>query len=147
MRSTFRLLLGAAAAALLAAALPARAAEAELGLGADWLIDPGAGDFQLTVAGDTPLSKTVSLGGRIGLMALTDPGRLGIPIDGRLRLHLGRIYVDALVGPWLVFNDSDTVRFHGALGFGITFRTFLLGAEAGVLGSSTMVGVRASFPL
>jgi hypothetical protein len=147
MSPTTRLLPAALLLALLGFAVPARASSVELGLGGDYLVDPKAGDFQLTLAGDTALAKHVTLGGRIGLMVVTDPGQLGIPIDARLRLVFGRIYVDGLVGPWIVFDSGDSVRFHGALGFGVNFRSFAVGAEAGVLGSSAMVGLRVSMPL
>jgi hypothetical protein len=147
MTAMARLVPAALLLALAAAALPARAASAEVGLGADYLVDPGAGAFQATVAGDVPIAKHLTLGGRAGLMGLTDPGRLGFPIDARLRLRFERIYADALIGPWIVVHDSDSVRFHGALGFGVTFRGFSVGAEGGVLGHTTVQGLRVTIPL
>ena len=149
MRSPRTLILAAAAAGALLWRVPAAAAspDVELGLGADWLVSPQDGAFQLTLAGDKRINANLSWGGRVGLLVLTDPTRLGVPIDVRLRGHFGRIYVEGLVGPWLVFNDSDTVRFHGAVGFGLVTRSFTVGLEVGYLDPTSMVGLRLAFPL
>jgi hypothetical protein len=148
MRSHRILILAAAAAALLwARPATAYSPSVELGLGADWLVSPGDGAFQLTLAGDHRVSQHLSWGGRIGLLALTDPGRLGVPIDARLRGHFGRIYVEGLVGPWIVFSDHDALRFHGAIGFGLATRSVRIGLEVGYLNPSSMVGLRLAFPL
>ncbi len=145
---TPRSLLAAAALLALAAARPAAAAHVSLGLGADYLIDPSAGDVQLTLAVDTPLARHVSLGARFGAMYLTDPGGVGAPIDGRLRIHGGRIYAEGLVGPWLDFRSgSDHVRLHAAFGFGIFTRSLSVGFEVGWLDPTSMIGFRVAFPL
>jgi hypothetical protein len=139
-------MLAAAVLAGLLWAAPARAGTA-LGLGADYLVDPEAGAFNLTLAVDTPIARYVTVGGRFGAMLLTDPGRLGVPLDARLRLRLGKVYLDGLLGPWIVFHDSDSVRFHAAAGFGVLGRSASLGLELGVLDKTTIVGLRVAFPL
>jgi len=144
--STLRAVLAAAALAALALARPAEA-HTSLGLGADWLADPEAGELQITLAADTPLAKHVSAGVRFGMMFLAEPDRLGVPIDGRLRLRTGRIYAEGLVGPWLVFDDDNSLRLHAAFGFGLVTRSLTFGLEVGWLDPTSMVGVRIAFPL
>ncbi len=141
-----RAVLAAATLAALAAARPAEASTA-LGLGADYLVDPDSGELQLTLAADTRLMKHVTLGVRFGAMYLSDPGRFGIPIDGRLRIRGSRLYAEGLVGPWLVFDDGDTVRLHAAFGFGILTKSLSFGVEVGWMDPTSMVGVRVAFPI
>lgn len=141
------LILTTLAAAALLAARPAAAAAA-VGLGADYLTDPSAGAFQLTLAVDRPLAGGgLTLGGRVGAMLLTRSDRVGIPLDARLRAHLGRVYLEGLVGPWFVLDDRDSVRFHAGFGFGVATRNLQVGFELGVLDSDTMLGLRLAFPL
>lgn len=141
-----RAVLALAVLAVLSLARPA-AARTTLGLGADWLVDPEAGELQLTLAADTPLARRVSLGARFGVMYLPDPDRVGAPIDGRLRIRSGRIYAEGLVGPWIVFDDDDSLRLHAAFGFGLITRSLTFGLEVGWLDPTSMVGVRVAFPL
>jgi hypothetical protein len=141
-----RAALAAATLAALAAARPA-AASTSLGLGADWLVDPDSGELQLTLAADTRLAKSVTLGARFGMMYLAEPDRVGVPIDGRLRIRSGRLYAEGLVGPWLVFDSGDTVRMHAAFGFGLVTKSLSFGLEVGWLDPTSMVGVRVAFPL
>jgi hypothetical protein len=137
-----------AAAALAALAAPrAASAHVALGLGADYLLDPESGELQLTLAADTRLANHVTLAARFGVMYLADPDRVGVPIDGRLRIRSGALYVDGLVGPWLVFDSGDTVRLHAAFGFGLVSRTVSFGLEVGWMDPTSMVGVRVAFPL
>ncbi len=137
-----------AAAAVAALSVPGLAsAHAALGLGADWIADPHDGELQLTLAVDTPLARHISLGARFGAMYLPEPDRVGVPLDGRLRIRAGRVYADGLVGPWFVFDDPDSVRFHAAFGFGLLTRTLSFGFEVGALGDSAIIGVRVAFPL
>jgi hypothetical protein len=147
MRSLRTLILASTLAGALGWARPASASQVELGLGADWLTSPGDGAFQLTLAGDNRVSQHLSWGGRIGLLVLTDPSRFGVPIDFRLRGHFSRIYVEGLVGPWLVFRDGDAIRFHGAIGFGLQTNHVRVGLEVGYLNPTSMVGLRLAFPL
>lgn len=146
MRS-LRPLLAAAALAALALPRPAAAARAALGLGADWLVDPEQGELQLTLAVETPLARHATLGVRFGGMFLPDPERFGVPIDGRLRIRGRGVYAEGLVGPWIVFDDRDSVRLHAAFGFGLLTRSLSFGLEVGWLDPTSMVGVRVAFPI
>lgn len=141
-----RAALAASVLAALAAARPASAGTA-LGLGADWLVDPESGELQLTLAADTRLARNVTLGARFGVMYLTEPDRVGVPIDGRLRIRGRRLYAEGLVGPWIVFDDDDTLRLHAAFGFGLLTRSLSFGIEVGWVDPTGMVGVRVAFPL
>ena len=108
---------------------------------------PRGGAFQLTLAGQNRVSQHLSWGGRVGLLVLADPGQLGVPLDARLRGHFGAIYVEGLVGPWLIFRDADPLRFHAAIGFGLVTHHVNVGAEVGLLDGGSMVGLRLAFPL
>jgi hypothetical protein len=142
--------------ALLAAAPTAHAARGSapqsssnvaLGLGADYLVDPEIGEFQLTLAWETHLAQMLTAGFRAGALLTSDPSKVGAPIDFRLRLRTQRLYFDGLVGPWLIFDSGDTLRFHGALGFGLLAGAMSLGLEVGSLDHSGMVGLRLAFSL
>jgi hypothetical protein len=137
------------AAALLAAFAVPRAASASLalGLGADWLVDPEAGELQLTLAPETHLARHLTLAARFGVMYLAEPDRVGVPIDGRLRYRGRGFYVEGLVGPWLVFDSGDTVRLHAAFGFGLLTSALSFGLEVGYMDPTSMIGVRVAFPL
>lgn len=138
-------LLAAAALAALAAPRPARAA-IELGAGADLALDPQQGAFLLTLSGRTPLGRHVSAGGRAGVLLFTGPDRVGVPLDLSLRVHLGRGYLEALVGPWLAVR-GDAVAFHGAIGFGLVTGVLHAGLEVGALDGAGLVGLRLAVPL
>ncbi len=138
--------LAAVALTVLALARPAEAGTA-LGIGADWLTDPNAGELQLTLAADTRLARHLSVGMRFGALWLSEPDRFGVPIDGRLRVRSSRVYAEGLVGPWIVFDDHDKVRLHAAFGFGLATRALTFGLEVGWLDPTSMVGVRVAFPL
>lgn len=141
-----RAVLAAATLAALAAARPASAGTS-LGLGADWLADPESGELQLTLAADTRLARHVTLGVRFGGMWLAEADAFGAPIDGRLRIRGGGLYAEGLVGPWLVFDEGDTLRLHAAFGFGLLTRSLSFGIEVGWLDPTAMIGVRVAFPL
>ena len=137
-----------AAAALAAVAVPRSAsANLALGLGADWLVDPQSGELQLTLAPETHLARHLTLAARFGVMYLSEPDRVGVPIDGRLRYRGHRFYVEGLVGPWLVFDSGDTVRLHAAFGFGLLTSSLSFGLEVGYMDPTSMIGVRVAFPL
>jgi hypothetical protein len=148
--------LALAAAALVAVALPQPADAArrrarpsssvQLGLGADWLLDPETGAFQLTFAADRWIARNTSFGARFGALFLSDPGRVGVPIDARLRFRADRLYLEGLIGPWIVFDDDDALRFHAGVGFGLYASGFQLGLELGYLDPTSTVGVRLAFP-
>jgi hypothetical protein len=143
--------------ALLAAAHAAHAARGSapaqssshvaLGLGADYLVDPEVGEFQATLAYETHVARMLTAGVRAGVLLTGDPTKVGAPIDFRLRVRTHRIYFDGLIGPWLVFDSGDTLRFHGALGVGLLTGGMSLGLEAGALDRTGMVGLRLAFNL
>lgn len=137
-----------AAAALAALAVPRLAsAHTALGLGADWIAEPEDGELQLTFAVDTRLARHVTLAARFGAMWIPDPERFGVPIDGRLRIRFGRVYAEGLAGPWIIFDDDDSLRLHAAFGFGVVNRSLSFGLEVGWLDPSAMIGFRVAFPL
>jgi hypothetical protein len=142
-----RLPLAAALLVALAAAPRPAAAAPALGLGADYLVDPGDGAFLLTLALETPVTRRVTLGGRFGAALVADPARVGVPLDARLRLRAGGAYVDGLVGPWIFFDDDDAVRLHAAFGFGLIRRGVSFGVEVGYLDPTATVGLRLAFSL
>jgi hypothetical protein len=146
MRLVRMVVFSLAALCALAWARPASASLA-LGLGADYITDPRDGAFQLTLAPETALARHLTLGARFGVLYVTDPGRLGIPADLRLRVRFSRIYADGLVGPWIVFSDSDALKFHAAFGFGILTNSLSFGLEVGYLSPSPIIGLRIAFPL
>jgi hypothetical protein len=138
-----RYLLFVAAATALAASRPC-AAETRLGLGGDYLTD-NRGLFQLTLSADAPLARAIAVGGRVGALLVTGPV-VGAPIDAFLRIHLGRVYLDGLVGPWFFFSGSDAVRLHGGLGFGLLTRGLSFGLEVGGLSAGgALIGLRLAF--
>jgi hypothetical protein len=153
MRS-IRIALALSAIAALLAASPAearrggrgaRSTHVALGLGADYILDPEVGEFQLTFAIETPIASGLTVGARFGGLLTEDD--VGAPIDFRLRLRTHGLYIDGLVGPWLLFDSGDTVRFHGALGFGLLAGSMSFGAEVGALGDSGILGLRLAFSL
>jgi hypothetical protein len=137
-----------AASAMLVLALPAPAASRlSLRLGGDYLLDGGPGIFSLQLGLDAPLGRTVSVGGRFGGLLTTSPTSGGIPLDVYLRFRLGRAYLEGLGGPWIFFN-GDTLRGHGAVGFGLLTPDFEFGGELGFLSPGrTQLGVRIGFRL
>lgn len=125
--------------------------EVLIGSGADAMLSSDEGSdevlftFGLTIAGRP--SPLLSVGTRLGLVSVTtDGGVLGLPLDLVLHTDIadGRVYIEALVGSWLVFggdpsttarcwSDSPGVCGHAALGFGLQSRTAALGLELGYL--------------
>jgi hypothetical protein len=134
-----------ATVAALAFARPA-AASVDLGLGADW-IEGGTGELNLTLGVETWLARRVTVGGRFGAAFFGDSSNMGVPVDGYLKIHLQRIYLQGLVGPWFIFDSGDLFHFHGAFGFGLETRNVDFGLELGVLGGSTMLGLRLGFSI
>ena len=134
------LALALAAAALLVSS-PAKAA-VRLGLGADYWVGYG-GLFNLTLGVDTRLARNILIGGRFGALATTDPV-FGVPLDFEFRVDLGRIYLNALVGPWIMFGDSRILA-HAAIGFGLESGPISFGLEVGYLTPTPMAGLRLAF--
>jgi hypothetical protein len=138
-----------AAPLLLAALAWARPASAEtsMGVGTDLLLDPRRGAVQVTMAADIPVLRHFTVGGRGGLILEAPPASVALPLDLRLRAHLGRWYVDALGGPWFGFRQGNALRLHAGLGFGLVIRDFTFGLELGWLDRSAMAGVRLAVPM
>ena len=139
---------------VLIAALPAQASSIDLGLGADyWLYDRyyagGHGLFSLTFGLRGALARRISLGGRFGGFITTLPYQIGAPIDLQLRAHVGdgRVYIDGLLGPWVVFTSAAPLRFHAAFGFGLQASWVTFGFELGYLDPTAIVGLRVAFRL
>ncbi len=132
----------------LAALAAPRSADASvnLALGADW-IEGGTGEFNLTLGVETWLARHLTVGGRAGAAFFGDSNNVGVPIDFLLKLHVQRVYFEGLVGPWMMLDSGDLLRFHGAFGFGIESRTVMFGLEVGVLDHATMLGARLGFRL
>jgi hypothetical protein len=137
----------AAAALTLLLAPRAAAPSTALALGGHWLVDPERGAFELTLATDTRLARRLTAGVRFGGVLLADPGDVAAVVDGRLRVRGRRVYAEGLLGPWILFDDEDTLRLHAAFGFGVLGRSFSFGFEVGWLDPTSMVGVRIAFPL
>lgn len=123
------------------------AASVELGLGADYWVEPRGGEFQLTLAVDAPLARALTIGGRFGALVLTSPNQFGVPVDLRLRVRLQRVYLEGLVGPWFLFDQPSPVKAHVGFGFGLLASGLTFGLEVGWLDPSTIVGLRLAFRL
>lgn len=134
-------------AALLCTAGPARAGTS-LNLGADYVLNGGPGIFSLTLSADSAVSRSVFIGGRFGALVTSSPSSAGVPLDLYLRISPGRsgVYLEGLAGPWIFFS-GDTVRAHGAFGFGLASRSVDIGGEVGWISgfSQAMLGVRLGF--
>jgi hypothetical protein len=116
-----------------------------LTLGADYLVDNGA-FFDLTGAVDFAFVGPLSVGARFGGLLTTQPNSLGIPLDFDLRISPRNtpIYVEALVGPWILFS-GDALRAHAAFGFGFQGRSASVGLEIGYLEPAPHVGLRVGW--
>jgi hypothetical protein len=151
-----RIVLALSTVAVLLAASPAEArrggggggggTRVALGLGADYLLDPEIGEFQLTLALETPIVRGLTAGVRFGGL-ITSDSDVGAPIDFRLRLRTHGIYVDGLIGPWLLFERHDVLDLHGAFGFGLLSGGTSIGLELGWLDGTGMLGLRLAFSL
>jgi hypothetical protein len=144
-----RLALGCVAAAVLLCAAPASAATVlRLGLGVDYWSDTvNRGEFNITLAVGAIVAPHLQLGGRFGALAVTEPGIFGAPIDFFLRVPLAnaRVYLEGLVGPWLIFGTGDVLRVHGAFGFGLRAGSVSFGLEVGYCDPAPMAGLRVAF--
>jgi hypothetical protein len=141
-------MLPVAVCAALAVALPARAASSvSLRLGADALLNGGPGVFSLGLGVETALARRVVVGGRFGGLLTTSPTSGGVPLDVFLRFRIGRAYLEGVGGPWIFFT-GDTLRGHGAVGFGLLAQDVEFGAEFGFLSPDrTQLGLRLGFRL
>ena len=132
-----------AALAVLSLAPLASPAQVRLGVGGDYVFD-NDGIFELTLAIEGRLARHFAVEGRFGgLIVTSNSPTLGAPLDFGLRLTPGgRVYVEALVGPWIFFR-GDAVRGHGEFGFGLESRRLSFGMAVGFLTSANaMIGAR-----
>ena len=145
--SVKNLLRAAPVAAALLFLVPSSAlAEVRLGLGADYQFHH-RGLIDLTLAVDGQLARHIHVGGRFGALLASGP-EVGAPIDLDVRAILGngRVYLEGLVGPWLMFGQNDYLfHLHGAFGFGLRASSFEFGVEVGYLDPSPIVGLRLGF--
>ena len=128
-------------------ARPAHGASLRLGVGGSyWLTEQGL--FDMTLAIDTPVAHSLSVGGRFGAALTTTPARPAVPLDLLLRLTLAgqRAYLEAVGGPWIFF-EGGAVRGHVGLGFGLQSSGVILGLEIGWLDPRALVGLKIAFPL
>lgn len=137
----------AAPLAVLLSLLPsqAHATDVRLGLGADYQLR-GRYLIPLTLAVDGQLARHIRVGGRFGALLANGP-EFGAPIDLNIRAILGngRVYIDGLVGPWLLFGSSGLFHIHAAFGFGLRASSFEFGLEVGYLDPAPMAGIRLAF--
>lgn len=144
------LLRGTAVAAVLLCALPQTAearTDVRLGLGADYHVAPERGQLNLTLAVDAPVARFLRVGGRFGALITSSPTQFGAPLDLEVRAHLagGRVYLEGLVGPWLMFGGGNLIRLHAALGFGLQTSLLTFGIEVGYLDPGPIAGLRLGF--
>jgi hypothetical protein len=143
-----RVLLVAAFALVVMVAPSARASPVSLRLGGDVLLNGGPGVFSLALGLESALGRRVSVGGRFGGLLTTSPTTAGVPLDLFLRFRFSRAYLEAVGGPWIFFEGNDTLRGHGAVGFGLLARDVEFGAEIGFLSPDrTQLGLRIAFRL
>lgn len=134
--------------AFCAVALPsgrAEAADVRLGLGADYW-SPRVGILNLTLTVDGAIARHIRVGGRFGALATTSPTVFGAPVDLSVRALLasGRVYLEGLVGPWILFTNNP-IRLHAAFGFGLQSNNLAFGLEVGWLDPAPMAGLRLAF--
>lgn len=134
---------------LMLLALPgeAEAANVRLGLGADYQV-ARRGLLELTLTVDGAVARYVRVGGRFGALATTGGPVFGVPLDLAVRAELAsrRVYLEGLVGPWILFDDR-ILHLHAGIGFGLQSGGLSFGIEVGWLDPSPMVGLRLAFTI
>jgi hypothetical protein len=143
-----RIHLAIAALAALSLAPLAAPAQVRLGLGGHYVFDSD-GIFDMTLAVEGRLARNVAAEARFGgLVVTSNSPTLGVPLDFGLRFTPGgRVYVEALVGPWIFFR-GDAVRGHGEFGFGLESRRLSFGLAVGYLTNANgMIGARLGWRL
>lgn len=134
------------ATATLVAPTRSEAAAVRLALGADYWIDESpAFSFLLGVEGQ--LAGPISVGARFGASLLTDGNDVGIPLDLVIRANIAsaKVYVEGLVGPWIVIDRGDALRAHAAFGFGLQGKAASIGIEVGYLDPRAIIGLRLAY--
>jgi hypothetical protein len=119
-----------------------------LGLGGDYWEDR-TGLFGITLTAEGSVTRVLKIGGRFGALATTTPNDFGVPVDLSIRANLasGRMYVEGLAGPWILFDPVDPIRAHAAFGFGIAGSGVQLGLEVGYLTPAPIAGLRVAFSI
>ena len=134
---------------LFAAAVEARGAEVDLGVGADvWTAGNVSGIFSFNAGFLFGVVPSFELGLRTGVFIVT-PGSLGtttggIPLDLELRGLIRNLYIEGVVGPWFFFA-GPAVRAHVGLGFGWRGGPLRFGAEVAYLTDGAQFGLRFAF--
>ena len=125
-------------------------ADVRLGLGADYWAESRNGFLSLTLGVDGPIARYLHVGGRFGALVTGGyPNTFGAPIDLFLRAHLagGRVYLEGLVGPWLLFDPYRLdLAFHGGFGFGLRSGGLVFGLEVGWV-KEPHAGLRLGFQI
>jgi len=134
-----------------ALALAPRAAEAQefdLGAGADyWTASPGMAIFSFGLDALWRVDPAFQLGVKPGFFLTTSSSTTaGIPLDFKVRLTAGSVYVDGFVGPWFFFQ-GDVVRVHVGMGAGLRFGRLLVGGEVSYLNPGATFGGRIGVQL
>jgi len=116
-----------------------------LGAGGDYIPDTQSIDqLDLTLSVGWALNRYFTLGGRAGGL-ITPAGVItGIPLDLELRATLGPLYLGALAGPWVMFEDPSQVRLHGALELGLNLGPLSIGGEVALLSLVNTAGLRVA---
>jgi hypothetical protein len=127
-------------------AAPSQAADLRLGLMGDYWTAPSAGLFGLNFAVTAPIVRRLAVGGRFGAIFVTPAPIVGIPADFLLRVNVDQLYLEGLVGPWILFTGAP-LRAHAGFGFGLQTRSLSVGLEVGYLQPSAHVGLRFGFRL
>lgn len=136
---------GLFAVGLFFAPTTSEAANVRVGLGANYWIDQSA-TFDFTLGVEGHVAGPVFAGARFGAMLVTDGNDIGIPLDVYLRANIARsVYIEGLVGPWLVFDRGDALRAHGAFGFGLQGRSASIGIEVGYLDPDPIIGLKFGY--
>ncbi len=125
----------------------AEAADVRLGLGADYQLRH-RGLLELTLTVDGAVARFLRVGGRFGALATTGGPTFGVPIDLSVRAELAgrRVYLEGLVGPWILFDDR-ILHLHAGMGFGLQSGGLSFGLEVGWLDPSPMAGLRLAFQI
>ncbi len=122
------------------------AAAIRVGLGADYWIDESAA-FNFTLGVEGRIAGPLSIGARFGAALITDGNDIGIPLDLILRANVARnrVYIEGMVGPWIVFGRNDEFRAHAAFGFGLQSGAASIGLEVGYLDPNPVIGLRLGY--
>ena len=134
--------------ALALAPRPVQGQEFDLGVGADfWTEGSGVGLFTFALDALWRVAPDFQLGFKPGLLLTTaSEAQAGIPLDFKMRLGVGKAYVDGFAGPWFFFKGT-AVRAHVGVGAGVRLGRLLLGGEVSYLSSGATFGGRLAFQL